>query len=455
MRMSKVAAVAALLVLAGTGCKDEGETLEPGENTRIEITSDPDGASIELNDVATGRTTPSTIFDIIGRQRILVRLDRDGIGYGYRTEVDVRGDSLHRVTGPLMFRCSGTNCLLASSRNRDLGRLRISTQANGALFMRAGNGEGLLWPLGSSNSYSSAGLPLIAMLSATGDTLALGIYDIHYLAGRPAPTVEVAGDRTTLRQSTWIVPTANVIINNMPTVRGIEVEEELIGNANSDVVFIRLTYRNITDRESYRAADPVVPAGGLTFNEVFMGFALDIDVGRGEDDMVTYEPALETVYIYDSNFQEDIFNAAFAASPGIIGMKIVDAPSTATVRVLNAWPRVFGVGSGDWSAGTQTERGGFSMLSGLRSLEPDHPGRLVGHVPTVASDYRMSVSAGPVSLAPGDAASITVAVMMASPVSGEFNSGQTVAPGNPNDDTRQIRRVAAALLDRARTVVAP
>jgi hypothetical protein len=454
MRMSKLVIVAALLLITA-GCKDDGETLEPGENTRVEITSDPDGASIELNDVATGRTTPSTIFDIIGRQRILVRLDRDGIGYGYRTEVDVRGDSLHRVTGPLMFRCSNTICLLQASRNRDLGRLRISTQANGALFTKSGSGEGLLWPIGSSNSYASVGLPMIAMLSAARDTLALGIYDIDYLAGRPEPVLSTTTDRTTLLQSTWIVPPITVINSNMPTVRGIEVEEELIGSPNSDVAFLKLTFRNITDRESYRAADPVVPAGGLHFDQVYLGFALDADIGRADDDMVTYEPALEMVYTYDSNFLEEIFNSANAGMPGLLGLKLVQAPTGAVATVLNAWPSTFGVGSGDWSAGTNTERGGFSMLSGFRSLEPDHPGRLVGHAPTTPNDFRMSVSAGPVTLAPGQSASITVAIIIASPVAGEFTSGQTVAPGNPSVDDRQIRRVAGTLLELARNLVAP
>jgi hypothetical protein len=455
MRMSKIGVLAMMIGLAAMGCKDEGETLEPGENTRVEITSDPDGASIELNEVPTGRTTPSTIFDIIGRQRILVRLERDGIGYGYRTEVDVRGDSLHRVTGPLMFFCSSTPCLQTSHRNRDLGRMRIASQANGALFMRAAQGEGLLWPIGSSNSYASIGMPLIAMISAARDTLALGIYDIDYLAGRPAPVVETSGERTTLRQSTWIVPPTSVIINNMPTVRGIEVEEELFGTTNSDVVFLRLTFRNITNRDSYRAADPVVPAAGLQFDQVYLGFALDADIGTSNDDMVTYEPALDLVYIYDGNFLEEVFNTANAGMPGLVGLKIVEMPIGATVKVLNAWPSTFGLGSGDWSAGTNTERGGFSMLSGFRSLDPDHPGRQVGHVPPDADDYRMSVSAGPVTLAPGAAATITVAIIMAPPVTGEYTTGQIVLPGNPSTDDRQIRRVAGTLLDRARTLVVP
>jgi hypothetical protein len=344
--------LAGLVVLAAAGCQDDESAVEPGENTRLEIGSDPSGASIELNGVATGRVTPSTIYDIAGTQDIVVRLDRDGVAYGYRADnVDVRGDSLHRVFGPLMYRCSNSNCALASGRARDLGRLRVTTQANGAVFMKSGQGEGLLWPLGSSNSYASIGMPLIAMVSGMSDTLALGIYDTDYLAGRPEPTVTVVGDRTTVKQSTWIVPPTNVIINNSPTVRGIEVEEELIGTANSDVVYLKLTFRNITNRESYRAADPVVPGSGITFQQVYVGFGLDPDIGTPGDDMITYEPDLDLVYAYDSNFLEEIFNTANAATPGLVGLKLVSVPA-GTTKSMNAWPQTFGTGSGDWRAGT-------------------------------------------------------------------------------------------------------
>ncbi|HEY0672262.1 MAG TPA: PEGA domain-containing protein [Longimicrobiales bacterium] len=455
MQMKIACILAALIVLPVAGCGDDDESFGPGENTRLEITSDPSGANIELDGLTTGRTTPTTIFDIGGRHDVVVRLDRDGISYGYRTEIDVRGDSLHRVTGPLMFRCSNTTCLLGAARNRDFGRLRISTQANGALFMKSGQGEGLLWPLGTSNSHASMGMPMIAMLSGTRDTLALGIYDTHYLAGRPEPVLQTNAERTTLRQSTWIVPPTNVITSNAPTVRGIEVEEELIGSPDSEIVFLRLTFRNITDRETYRAADPVVPSGGLRFDNVYVGFALDPDIGASGDDMITYEPGLDLVYAYDYNFFEEIFNSAQTAAPGMVGLKIVEMPAGATSKALNGWPGEFGVGSGDWAAGENTERGGYSMISGLRSLPPDYAGQLIGHTPTMPNDFRISVGAGPITLGPGQSTTITVAIIVAAPVETEYTPGQPVAPGDPSVADRQITRVAATLLNRARNLTIP
>ncbi len=445
-----------LALVVAAACDNDRDPVDTGENTRLEVLSDPPGASIEMDGALTGRTTPNTFFDISGgRHELIVRLDRDGIGYGYRTEVDIRGDSLHRVNGPLMFRCAGTTCLLNAARVRDFGNIRFSSQANGALFMKSGQGDGLLYPLGFSNSMVSIGMPMIAMVAGTRDTLALGIYDIDYLAGRPEPIYQSTATRISLRQSAWIIPPTSVILGNAPTVRGIEIEEEVIGEPGGEVVFVRLTFRNITDRETYRAADPVVPSGGLQFNGVYLGFALDPDIGTPGDDMFTYEPLDSLVYAYDSNFLEEIFAGGFAGTPPLIGLKVVAKPAGATAVSLNGWPATLPLGSGDWRAGTATEPGGYSMISGFRSIEPDYPGQFIGHVPTTPNDFRLVVGAGPVSLAPGETASITVAVIIAPPVEGEYTIGQTVAPGDPGVANRQISRIAGTLIDRARNLVVP
>jgi hypothetical protein len=452
MRSRMICVVATLLAISAIACRESDEVVSPGSRGSIEVSSDPAGASIELDNVATGRVTPATFWDLTGRHDILVRLERDAIAYGYRTQVQISGDSLHRVNGPLMFRCVTTTCLFASARARDLGRLRIMTQANGALMFREGAGEGLRWPLGSTNSYASMGMPLIAMVSGARDTLALGIYDYDYLAGRPEPVFTSTAERTTFRQPTWIVPPTNILLTGAPTVRGIEVQEELIGAANSDVVYLKLTFTNITNRDSYRAADPLVPNSGLTFSQVYLGFGLDADIGDADDDLITYEPTLDLVYVYDSNFREDMFNTTNASSPGLVGVKLVEKPEN-TNAILNAWPSTFGQFSGDWRGGVN-EPVGHSILSGARSFLPDEPGEKIGHTPGVVADYRISVTAGPVTLAPGQTASVTIAIIMALPVSGQYVAGQTVLPGSPTVQDRPIRRIAATLLEAARTAIA-
>jgi hypothetical protein len=353
------------------------------------------------------------------------------------------------------MRCqfSGSTCTTKYQKYQSLSSMRVSTNPNGALFYYDGSERGLLWPSATANGYASIGMPLISMVSGTRDTLALGIYDVGYLAGRPAPVVTEISDRVTLSQSTWIVPPTSVILSLGPTVRGIEVDEQLIGmSAANDVAFVKLTFRNITNRPSYQTVDPIVPAAGITYNWVYVGFGIDADIGSADGDIVTYDPGSDMVYMYDMDFQD----AGLATgTPGLIGLRLMQAPAGATVKVLNAWP-----GSSDWIAGSvgssdRTERNGWYVLSGTRSPAPDVAGQQIGHAPTTAGDYRMSVSAGPLTLAPGDQVSMTVAIVLAAPVPGTFTPGQSINPELPNAPGRAIDQVAAGLINKAKLLVAP
>lgn len=450
MNFRALAGIVAIAVTL-TACRESDEVASPGENARIEVSSDPEGASIFLDGSPTGKVTPSLLRDLIGRHEVLVRQDRDGVTYGYRAQVDVKGDSLHRVSGPLMMRCGSLNCAIESHRYHIINSMRVASNPNGALFYYDASEKGLYWPSNTINGYASIGTPLISMVAGTRDTLALGIYDVRYFAGRPAPTVTQTADRYTMKQTMWVVPPTEVIGLFAPTVRGIEVEEELIGtSATNDVAFIKLTFRNITNRPSYRDVDPIVAPGGITYNWVYIGFGLDADVGRSTDDMITYAPSLDMVFTYDHDFQDDAFPAGTNIRPGIVGLRLLEAPAGATMKALNGW-----AGGNDWEAGFPSERAGWYVLSGTRSSTPDQPGQQIGHVPTVPNDYRMSVAAGPISLAPGASASITVAVIMALPVPGTFNPGQAVNPDNPTTSGRAIERIAAALLDKAQNLTVP
>jgi hypothetical protein len=59
------------------------------------------------------------------------------------------------------------------------------------------------------------------------------------------------------------------------------------------------------------------------------------------------------------------------------------------------------------------------------------------------------VSAGPFRLVPGDSVAVSIAVMLAAPVPGTFNSGIELKPGDPFDRTRGLHAVAADLFERA------
>lgn len=440
---------AAVLTMGLAACREADKATTPSANARIDVSSDPAGAAISLDGVATGKITPDLLRDLVlGQHEVLVVLNKDGVNYGFRTKVDVKDDSLHRIYGPLTMRCT-TDCS-TSQKYHTLGVLRVSTNSNGALFYYNGTGAGLYYPAGLTDTYAAIGAPLIAMLAGTRDTLSTGLYDLGYMAGRPAPTVTQTPDRYSLRQSFWVLPTPTIIAQNTPTARGIEVEEELIGvTATNDVAFIKLTFRNITNRASYQAADPLVPVTGMRYDSVYVGFGIDPDIGNADDDMITYDPSQNMVFAYDLDFEELGFSPAATIKPALVGLKLMDAP-VGKAKVLNAWPRV-----NDWGAGDLSERTGWSILSGRKSIAPDAAGQLIGHVPTLPSDYRMSVSAGPVSLAAGDAVSIVLAVIIAPPVPGTFTSGTQVPPGDPNATDRPIMRIAAALLDKARSLVVP
>jgi hypothetical protein len=55
---------------------------------------------------------------------------------------------------------------------------------------------------------------------------------------------------------------------------------------------------------------------------------------------------------------------------------------------------------------------------------------------------------------PGDSASVTIALVLAEPVPNTFTSGTILDPGEPTDQTRALRAVAAKLLAKAASVTA-
>ena len=441
-----------LAILALAGCRGADKPTGVSANSRVEVSSDPSGAQIILDSNPTGKVTPDVLYDLSGTHEILVRMDKDGVTYGYRTQAAFKGDSLVKIYGPLTMRCTEVTCSVNFQKYHDLNDLRVSTNPNGALFYYNGTGSGMYYPAGFPNGYAAIGMPAIAMLSGTRpDTLALGPYNLDYLGGRPSPVITKTADKYSMTQTTWILPPTNLIVSSpsTPTVRGIQVDEELLSSTSqSGTAFVKLTFTNITNKASYQAADPIVPSVGLKYDSVYVGLVLDADIGDAADDAVTYEPALDMVYMYDMDFRDGSFTSAWVDKPALVGLRIMS--TTAPARILNAWPS-----SSDPHSGDASERFGWGYLSGHRSQAPDYPGAQIGMTPNVPGDYRMSVSAGPVSLAPGESTSIVVAIIVADPVVNTFQPGNLVFPGDPLDTTRTIRKIAAGLIDRARSLVIP
>lgn len=426
-------------------CREPDRPAGPVISAGLVVDSDPRGGLILLDGESTQRVTPDSFFDLTAeRHTLLIRLDTAGLTYAAGGSVQPGADEVTRVLVPLLLNCSEPPCSTTFHTPEDVG---FAVSATGPLMYVQGQGSGAVWPLASGNSYVSGAMPVMAGVgAASGDTIALGPYDYAYTAGRPVPELDAGAFR--LRQSAWIIPPGEVRQAVAPTIRGVEIEEEVLagGGAPGSVV-VRLTFRNVTDNPAYQTVD-VHAAGGITYEDVWLGMAVDADVGSSEDDLVTYFPDLDLAVTFDRDFRETGFSTDWRDRPGLVGLRMLEHPGGTSVR-LNAWPR-----SADWQAEGlraivanrgQPERTGWGWLSATQTVLPDHPSEKIGYAPSAANDYRMSVAAGPLRLAPGDSATVSVAVVFAEPEPGSFTSGTAVSAGDPTDAARQIYEIGGAL----------
>jgi hypothetical protein len=440
---------AVALVIGVTACREPDGPILSGEG-RVLVTSDPEGARIFLDNRDTGMLTPDTVVNLSGTHDFSAQLDTFDAVYGYAARLFVGEPQLYTLEGPLVNRCSDNLCLANQFRHYSVNRVRFAINPVGTLFRERGTGgNGILWPSVTNNSYAAGSMIGFAGIVDGRDTVAIGIYDNAWLAGRPAPDEMQTAHSLRITQTTRIQPAPTAITR--PTVRGISVREDVTATAeNDDIVFVRLTYRNITAEPLYAALDPRASISGFVYDQVYIGFLLDPDIGASGDDFMSYEQDLNLAFAYDSRFDENDFGGGLNRSPGLIGLQLADPPAGGFV-MLNGWKTE---GSGpDWAAGTTSEKFGWYMLSGLRSYEPDHPFRKIGHLPEGVGDVRLSVSAGPYRLEPGDSLQVTIAILLAEPVAGTFASGAMLEPGDPLDDTRQIHLVAGTLLEKAAAVL--
>ncbi len=435
---------AALLLLLTGACRGDG--IGPG-NGAVYVQSDPPGARIAVDGRGTGRITPDTVNGLGGQHEIIVTLDSMGFAYRYGAQVRISGDSIASITGPVVLRCGLPSCYSGLRRYHSIDNLRFATNALGALFLEDGIGDGLLWPVTTRNSYASQGMPMFAARLPNGDTVGLGIYDVGFLAGRPAPPPQVEGGELRLTQNTWVIPPAAMI--TLATARGLRIEQHVVASALvPDAIGVRIVAHNISADPLYVLTDPLIPSEGLTYENAWIGFGLDADIGNSGDDALSYIPAADLVFAYDYTWDEPGFEGIARRAPGLIGLTVLETP-TGTNAVLNGWRNVGGV-TPDWGGGRTNEFVGLRMMSGIGTYAPGHPDPRIGHIPAGAGDVRLLLSAGPFTLAPGDSAAFTFAVVVAEPVAGTFESGTPMEPGEPFDATRPAAQAAANLVDRAR-----
>lgn len=445
-RLLRAWGVALAAAAAVSACGDPIRPTPPEIGQDVVVDSDPTGAAVVLDGDDTGLTTPATLSGLTSESHeVQMSIDSNGVRYSVNATFVPSTDSVISFIAPLGFRCFIAPC---GATEHTAGDIRFRTMPNGALVF-AGFADEMFWPAATSNGYAATGAALFAAVDSNGDTVALGPYDSGILYGRPAR--EIVESPFRLRQSAWVLPPSTV--TGVASARGMRVDQEVIGGPEApDGLLLRLTFTNVTDRTSYVLADPAA-AGGITFNDAYVGFALDGDVGVSEDDLVGYDadPARLTAYVYDSDFSESSFSADWRARPGLVGLRVAEAPAGAAVR-MNAWPRAL-----DWKASAlrllepsgplfEEEATGYPWVSasGARDTIPN---AAIGVQPTAPADYRIVVSAGPVALAPGQSATVSILLALAEPSPGTFTSGVVTPPGDPTDETRPLFSVAQALRD--------
>lgn len=434
-----------LILLTAAGCRED-DVLGGTGGSRAYVVSDPPGAQIIVDERATGRVTPDTVRGLGGRHDITARLDTFDTSYGFNARFLFPGnDTTIDVFGPLLFRCFDVLCYRTSYFYYAANAVRFASNPVGALFQEdATGGRGLIWPV-AGNGYVSGAIPVFAGLMLN-DTVALGAYDTQYLAGRPAPEVTQSADSVAIRQTTWVLPPSALL--QFVTARGIEVRQHIVATQRvQDALVLRLVFRNISADPLYQQVDNVMPDAGAIITNAYIGFLLDPDIGFPSDDIISYDPDLDMVFAYDADFFEENFAGGYHLKPGMVGLRVLEAPAGTNV-VLNGWASQKSY-SNDWKAGTPSEPIGWLLLSGTAAFTPDHNGSKIGHLPPQSGDMRVTVSAGPLTLAPGDSASITVAVLLAEPVEGTFESGEVQDPGSPLDTGRPLYDIAALLRERA------
>ena len=445
MRRSTV--VLCILVLLAA-CREGDGPADPSQiDARVHLTSSPSGAEIIVDTRSTGLFTPDTVALRRGDRAIELRLDSAGIQYGYGIILEVEpSDSVVAVDLPLGIQCltPGGACFQSARRYHEVGGLRFAASAVGSLFHWGGSGSGIFWPGSTQNSYASSGMPVFAA-NANGRAVALGMYDQSMLVGLPAPRATVNAEGLLLEQTAWVLPPRSSLIDPA-TVRGIAIEQEVIGRtALEDVIVMRLTFRNVSDDPMVHMWAPHIPADPVTYTDAWIGFALDADIGSASDDWLSYDVDMDMVFAYDGDFQAN-FTGLDAGRPGLVGLRVLEAPE-GTAVMLNSWTSQM-----DWNAGRPGETFGYNMLSGTAVPSPEHAHERIGYMPTGMGDVRISVTAGPISLAPGESAQVLIAMAIAPPAEGTYTSGSVMAPGDPTDAGRPLAQAAANL--RARMVTA-
>lgn len=424
----------------------------------VNVTSDPAGALILVNGRSTGEVTPAIVPAPADSPEIRLQLQasateffgwlgRVAVPETMQVDVDAALVGGCAANCPFQVRTTRTECLVVGFGDF------CSTVFNASL---PGTNE---WPRDSGNEYvANLRVQVAAIVGADGDTLAGDtlvslVYQDTWIGRSP---IMAGADQASFRY--WADPISAL---GPQRLVGLEVEQQVIAPTNADlrdVLYFRFRLRNVTDDPRHRHWRPEIPVGGFTFENLYAGMALDADIGAFADDVGTLL-ADSFAFIYDLDFQDPELVSGYSTMPPLVGLVLAETPPGVQRRPFSLW-----TSDTDWDdpapAGGGPEPGfGYRVLTAqLSPTDPladcTGPGDDIGHCSDAIADYRLSLTAGPLTLAPGDTAVFAAALVYAEPAPGQFTPGSPIFPGDPTTSRPALEAVADSLLTRARRAVA-
>jgi hypothetical protein len=334
------------------------------------------------------------------------------------------------------------------------------------------------WPMDNEataeNEYIAHGKLMIGAVVG-GQRMATAFYDYGDYSPRTRLHA-VTGEAGTWQSEAWTdvrhVPMypndeAILAVNDRADERlGLSVRTTyVLPTAQKDVMYMRFDVTNISDNADYRFVNPTEPEGGHTVSDVYLAPLIDPDVGGikirngirvddAVDDNATVFPNDSVVVAYDQHFAVPYFGSPYNSRPGLVGMRLISAPSTPSpsraLMLDGATKMTYGI---DASAAA-LEDSTYFVISGEKggdrnncSLDASSIALICGASPETAHNVMMGWSIGPIaSIAPGQTVSVTVAIIFASPT-GAITSGNSLAPQNTDvtNTTRPIYGIGADL----------
>jgi len=275
---------------------------------------------------------------------------------------------------------------------------------------------------------------------------------------------------------------------------GLMVEQRGLGwnfpSGNEDILYFVYTFYNVSARDpgAYSAIRPGmreiaqaqgarfqdlnenrygidIPDGGYTLTNLFAAFGADMDVAEAGANYASVNVPFSLGYTYEHTFSGTpewtfdpaIFGPPFFPGSGFVGVKYLKSPEIGGQEVgLTLFSNTINSGAfDDASNGIQLFRylsNNISVAAGDAACNTGDP--LVTKICYInngqADDMRFFQASGPLTLGPGEFASIVVAYIFAAPVSVGACTGQGTCDVLPGDPTRLSN--AAQLVTGANTV---